>query len=97
MAWVLIQKAQEASWADYERVAQAVGGDENPPEGLIVHAAGEENGKWRSVDVWESQAAYERFRDARLLPAVCQALGDEMANAGPPPQESFEVKHIVKP
>jgi len=97
MAWVLIQKAQEASWADYERVSQAVGGDENPPEGLIVHAAGEENGKWRAVDVWESQAAYERFRDARLLPAVRQALGDEVANAGPPPQESFEVKHIVKP
>ena len=74
-----------------------MGADENPPEGLIVHAAGEENGKWRSVAVWESQAAFERFRDERLLPAARQALGDEMLDAGPPPQESFEVKHIVKP
>ena len=97
MAWVLIQKAQEASWADYERVSQALGGDENPPEGLIVHAAGEENGRWRSVAVWESQAAYERFRDERLMPAVRQAMGDDAVNAGPPPQESFEAKHIVKP
>ena len=97
MAWVLIQKAQEASWADYERVSHAVGGDENAPEGLILHAAGEENGRWRSVSVWESEAAYERFRDERLMPAVRQAMGDEVVDAGPPPQESFEAKHIVKP
>ena len=96
MAWVLVQKAQEASWADYERVAQTVGVDDNPPEGLIVHAAGEENGKWRSVDVWESQAAYEKFREERLMPAVREAMGEEAVSAGPPPQESFEVKHLVK-
>ena len=42
MAWVQIQKAQEASWDDYERVSQAAGVDENPPEDLILHAAGEE-------------------------------------------------------
>ena len=97
MAWALIQNSQQATWDDYERVSQAVGAEENPPEGLIVQAAGEENGKWRMVDVWESQAAYERFRDERLLPAVRQAMGDEAVNAGPPPQESFEVKHLVKP
>jgi heme-degrading monooxygenase HmoA len=96
MTWVLIQKAQEASWADYERVAQTVGVDDSPPEGLIVHAAGEENGKWRSVEVWESQAAYEKFREERLMPAVRQAMGEEAVSAGPPPQESFEVKHLVK-
>ena len=39
--WVQIQKAQEASWDDYERVSQAMGVDENPPDGLILHAAGE--------------------------------------------------------
>jgi hypothetical protein len=97
MAWVVIQKATETSWADYERVNEAVGADANPPEGLIVHAAGEENGLWRSVDVWESQAAFEQFMEQRLLPAAKQALGDAVVEAGPPPQESFEVKHLVKP
>jgi hypothetical protein len=97
MAWVLIQKAQEATWADYERVAQAIGVDENPPEGLILHAAGEEDGKWRMVTVWESQAAHDRFRDERILPAVRATMGDAAIDAGPPPEESFEVKHIVKP
>jgi len=97
MAWAVIQKATQTGWADYERVSQAVGADENPPEGLIVHAAGEANGKWLSVDIWESQAAFERFRDERLMPAARQALGDAVIDAGPPPQESFEVKHIIKP
>jgi hypothetical protein len=96
MAYVLIQKSEEASWEDYESVARAVGADDNPPEGLIVHAAGEENGKWRSVSVWESQEAADRFREERIIPAVRQALGDEAVQAGPPPFESFEAKHVVK-
>jgi len=96
MAWALVQQASEMTWSDYERVAQAVDVDSNPPPGLIVHAAGEVDGKWRSVDVWESQAHYERFREERLMPAVIQTMGEEAAAAGPPPQESFEVKHIVK-
>ena len=58
--------------------------DDDPPEGLIVHAAGEVDGKWRLVDVWESEAAYERFRDSRLMPAVVAALGQEAVDAGPP-------------
>ena len=96
MAWVLVQTAEETGWDEYERVLKAVGVEDDPPEGLIVHAAGEEDGKWRSVSVWESEAAYERFRDERLMPAVVQALGEETAQAGPPPQESFEARHLVK-
>jgi hypothetical protein len=97
MAWVHIQSAQEASWEDYEKVSKLAEADENPPEGLIVHAAGEENGRWRSVSVWESQAAYEKFREERLLPAVERALGEEAIKAGPPPAESFDAKHLVQP
>ncbi|MCY7413221.1 MAG: hypothetical protein LH471_09360 [Salinibacterium sp.] len=84
------------TWSDYERVVQTMDIDADPPAGLIVHAAGETDGKWQSVDVWESQAAYERFREERLMPAVIKAMGEEAATAGPPPQETFDVKHIVK-
>ena len=96
MAWAQIQKSTEASWDDYETVSNAIGPDDNPPEGLIVHAAGEVDGKWQSVSVWESQEAYERFRDERVFPAVRQTLGDSAIEAGPPPSESFEVKHLVR-
>jgi len=97
MAWIQIQKAQEATWADYERISEALDVDEHPPEGLILHAAGEEDGHWRSVDVWESEAAFERFRNERLMPAVVEIMGDAAVAAGPPPTESFEAKHLVKP
>jgi hypothetical protein len=53
MAWALVQTATEMTWADYERVTQALNVDADAPPGLIVHAAGETNGKWRSVDVWD--------------------------------------------
>ena len=94
MAWVLIQKAEEMGWDVYEQVARVVGDD--PPEGLIVHAAGERDGRWCSVDVWESQEAHDRFVEERLLPAVRQALGDEAADADPPPHEAFDVKHLIR-
>lgn len=97
MAWVQIQKSTEATWADYERVTEAMDVDANPPAGLIVHAAGEVDGKWQSVDVWESQDDYNRFREERIMPTVIRILGEAAATAGPPPQESFEVKHLVKP
>lgn len=97
MAWALVQTATEMTWSDYERVVQGLNVDADPPAGLIVHAAGEADGKWRSVDVWESEADYNRFREERLMPAVMQTLGEEAVAGGPPPQESFEIKHLVNP
>jgi len=96
MTWVQIQKATQATWDDYERVQQAVG--DETPEGLIYHAAGEaDGGRWQSVSVWESEEHFNRFREQRLMPAVEQALGGDMMQAGPPPTESFEAKHVFTP
>jgi heme-degrading monooxygenase HmoA len=96
MPWVQIQKAAQATWDDYAQVQHALEEGGGVPDGLIYHAAGEQpNGRWQSVSVWESEDAFNRFRDERILPAVRQALGDEMADAGPPPAESFEAKHVL--
>jgi len=96
MPWVQIQKSTEATWDDYERVQQAVG--EDAPSGLIYHAAGEIDGRrWQSVSIWESEDDFNRFREERLMPAVQQALPASMADAGPPPSETFEAKHVFKP
>jgi hypothetical protein len=96
MPWVQIQKSTEVTWADYERVQQAVG--EELPPGLLYHAAGEvEGGRWQSVSIWRSEDDFNRFREERLLPAVEQALGAAMAGAGPPAAETFEAKHVLAP
>jgi hypothetical protein len=93
MAWAHIQRAEEATWEDYERVAKALG--DGPVDGLLTHVAGEVDGRWIAVSTWESKEAYERFIETRLRPAVVQALGEEFAAAGPPPDEWFEVKHSL--
>ena len=96
MPWVQIQKAEKTTWDDYQRISQAVGDD--VPAGLIYHAAGEQdNGHWQAVSIWESEDDFNRFRDERLLTAVEQAVGAELAQAGPPPTESFDAKHVMRP
>ena len=94
MTWVQIQKAEQATWDDYAPVARLLG--DTAPDGLMVHAAGEVDGLWRSVSIWESKEAFERFRNERLLPVVAQVHGDEVVGAGPPPSEWFEVKHLLQ-
>jgi hypothetical protein len=94
MPWVQIQKATQATWSDYEAVGATLGDD--PPDGLIYHAAGEQpGGQWQAVSIWESEEHFNRFRDEKLLPAARAALGDAMADSGPPPTESFETKHVI--
>jgi hypothetical protein len=95
MPWVHIQKATQATWNDYAQVQHVLEG-RGKPAGLIYHAAGEQaNGCWQAVSIWESEDAFDRFRSERILPAVREALGDELAGAGPPPSESFEAKHVL--
>jgi hypothetical protein len=94
MAWVQIQKSQEATWDDYERVRARVG--DEPPPGLVGHYAGEVDGRWESVSIWESREACDRFRDERLMPAVREVIGEEAVAAGPPPEEWFEVKATMR-
>jgi hypothetical protein len=96
MPWALIQEATEATWNDYEAVNAHLNVDEDTPDGLIMHAAGEVDGHWKMVDIWESEAAYERFRESRLMPAVLATMGEQAMAAGPPPTETFEVKHLVR-
>jgi len=53
-----------------------------PVEGQLIHLAGPYNGGWRTVDVWESQEAADRFfRD--YLSAAFMATGG-IPNSGAP-------------
>jgi len=58
----------------------------NPPKGLIVHLAFEISDGMRYVDVWESQADYERFAEEQLHPII----GKAMEKAGISPEEMGE-------
>ena len=61
MAVGMLQELDGVTADQYDQVRQAMGIADNPPEGLIVHTAGEKEGGMRIFDVWVSAEALERF------------------------------------
>lgn len=74
-------------------VTDEMGADDNPPEGMLLHTHFEQDGRVHVVDVWDSQEAYEAFRDARLLPAM-QAVAQRNGLDGPPPQPESSITAV---
>jgi hypothetical protein len=62
-----------ASWEHYGRFAAAFAGP--PPDGLLLHAAGPTDEGFRIIGVWESEAAWDRFRADRLG-AAAESVGE---------------------
>jgi hypothetical protein len=69
----------------------------NPPEGLLFHWAGEIDGKWTVMDVWEAREPYDRFVEEQLLPAIQKVSGMDPANGPQPTVTEFAVHHYIKP
>jgi hypothetical protein len=64
IALVQIQHALHGTRDDHVKVG-AIIGDEKP-EGLLVRAAGEIDGRWKAVSIWESKETFERFAEERI-------------------------------
>jgi hypothetical protein len=79
----------------YEAVNAQMGVEEEPPEGLVFHAAGPMGEDWSVIDFWESRGHFDRFLEGRLGPAT-QELGDR-APQGPPDIKEFPVHNFIKP
>jgi hypothetical protein len=56
--------------AQYEAAMRELNMDADPPVGGVVHLAAFTGTGLRVVDVWESEAAFQAFAEARILPAV---------------------------
>jgi hypothetical protein len=67
-----------------------------PPEGLIMHSAGELNGTWQIVDVWESEEHAQRFDSERLGPAIA-AVAAPAGEPEPPPTTVYELHNLMLP
>ena len=57
-----------ASWEQYKCLAAAM--SEPAPAGLILHVAGPTDEGFRTIDLWESEQAWETFRTSRLESAT---------------------------
>ena len=66
----------------YREVRRLIG--DEPPPGMITHLVVRSGSGLRHVEVWESEAACERFREDRVLPAVHETLRAAGLDAMPP-------------
>jgi hypothetical protein len=81
----------------YDGVQREMDLANDPPDGLIFHWAGEVDGKWTVIDVWESRDAYDRFREERLFPAIQRVSGRDPTGGPQPTITEFDVHDYVKP
>jgi hypothetical protein len=58
---------------DYEKAREEVGWEREPAEGGLDHIAWFESGALRVVDVWSSEADFQRFANERLMPGLASA------------------------
>ncbi len=76
----------------YDAVNEKMGGT-SLEEGQQLHTAGATGeGKMRVYDVWDSEEAYQRFRDERLAPAIAEVAGPD---SPPPTKEEVYELHMV--
>lgn len=76
MSYAVIQDVP-ASWEHYGPLGEAIGN--LVPSGLLFHVAGPTDEGFRTIDVWESEEAWKRFRDVMapepfLAPPVLREL-----------------------
>lgn len=84
MAYACVQDIA-SSWDSYERAAATL--VDPVPAGLIVHVAGPTDDGVRIIEIWDTEEAWEQFREARLAPAIA-------ALRGPPrPEPTFRALH----
>ena len=87
MATVMEMKWSSITRDDYDRAREAVNWEDDPAEGGIFHVAWFEDGL-RVLDVWESQQAFERFANERLMPKL-----QELGIGSDQPQIEFHEAH----
>ena len=82
----------------YQRIVDGLG--EESPKGLISHLAVERpEGGLRYIDVWESEADWDRFAEERLHPVVhgllSEIFGDQLPEE--PERTPLSVVHLWLP
>lgn len=86
MSYVLVEDVP-ASWDQYRSIARSLG----QPRGLLLHAAGPTDEGFRIVEVWASEADWQRHALQRSLP---EASIDPLVGARPVVRD-LHAEHVV--
>jgi hypothetical protein len=60
----------------YDAVTAKVAPGGQLPDGCQVHIAGPVSEGWRVITVWDSEDAFNGFREGTLIPAVREVAGE---------------------
>jgi hypothetical protein len=82
----------------YRQLTEAMFGnypmrEDQSPDGLIVHTAGQSDQGWYIYDLWESQDHFQRFVADKLGPAI-ESTG--AGGGGRPEPQFFPIETLVK-
>ncbi len=79
----------------YDAVTRELGIATAHPLGMISHAAGEVDGCWQIVEIWDSEDFARQFDRERLVPAI------ESVTGSPPPGDAptvgYELHQLITP
>jgi hypothetical protein len=86
--------ADDRSTTNYDTIRDQLNVEGAPPEGLIVHTAGFDDGAgvFRIFDVWETREQAERFQQDRLMPIVEKMMATR-DDATPPDRQDYYELH----
>jgi hypothetical protein len=90
MAYVIVNDFDGGTREQYDATVNVVHPPGGLPAGQSQHYAGPSATGWVVVAVWDSEEAWETFRDETLLPGL-QGLG-ESGLPGPPKVTEFDVE-----
>jgi hypothetical protein len=95
MAFIRITRPPNVTADTYEKVnAQLESTGALPAPGLLLHAAGDADGQWQIVDVWESEEQARQFYEGPLTQAVEAVVGMTPPEA---PSTAYELHTVVRP
>lgn len=99
MAIGLITRFPEGMGAEqYDAVTEKVDPAGDPPEGMILHCAGELDGQFQVFDIWETREHHDSFQNGRLKDAMIAVMGEETYSGLPEAERvQTEIHNYVIP
>jgi hypothetical protein len=92
MAVICIIHPALADREAYESLISRIDLDHKHPAGLIMHSAGEIDGTWQVVNVWDSEEYADRFDREVLEPAMREITGGSRREV-----TTYRLHHLVTP
>jgi hypothetical protein len=87
----------DTSTKNYDAVAQKLGLDATPIQGLIAHSAGfdHDSGVFRIFDIWENGDDAKHFYEGKLQPILDEMMAGDPTASPPQREATYELHDVI--